>query len=164
MTEFLEKFTWLYFPDPNVPFFRVTILSRYGEVTPDGSKFWSLMCECARPIDDPVTEEEIVKQAIDGLVIKSMIQRDKIASVYSTTLEYGYPIPTPARDLRTPPRAHRAWRKHTNLLREVPFWWSEYEVSNQDHCFIQGKESQLYRVVLNEPEKLYKTGLAERQG
>ncbi|VDN33693.1 unnamed protein product [Cylicostephanus goldi] len=55
MTEFVEKFTWLYFPDPNVPFFRVTILSRYGEVTPDSNKYWSVMCECARPIDDPVS-------------------------------------------------------------------------------------------------------------
>lgn len=32
MTPFLEPITWLYFPDKNVPFFRVTILSRYGEV------------------------------------------------------------------------------------------------------------------------------------
>uniref|UniRef100_A0A7I4YMY8 DUF2087 domain-containing protein n=1 Tax=Haemonchus contortus TaxID=6289 RepID=A0A7I4YMY8_HAECO len=88
MTEFLEKFTWLYFNDPNAPFFRVTILSRYGEVTPDGNKYWSLMCECARSIDNPITEEEIVKQAIDGMVIKSMIQRDKIASFHSTALEY----------------------------------------------------------------------------
>ncbi|VDL76413.1 unnamed protein product [Nippostrongylus brasiliensis] len=161
MTEFLEKFTWLYFPDRNVPFFRVTILSRYGEVTPDGNKYWSLMCECARPIDDPVTEEEIVKQAIDGLVIKSMIQREKIVSIYSTTLEYGYPIPTPARDPELA-RAHRELEKHSIYSRGRFGGW-KYEVSNQDHCFIQGKEF-IDRVVLNEPEKLYKTGLAERQG
>lgn len=54
MTSFLQQFTWLYFPDPPVPFFRVTIFSKYGEVTPDNNKFWSLMCECARPIDDEV--------------------------------------------------------------------------------------------------------------
>ncbi|KAK6017217.1 hypothetical protein OSTOST_17294 [Ostertagia ostertagi] len=119
------------------------------------------MCECARPIDDPVTEEEIVKQAIDGLVIKSMIQRDKIASVYSTTLEYGYPIPTPARDPELA-RAHRELEKHSIYSRGRFGGW-KYEVSNQDHCFIQGKEF-IDRVVLNEPEKLYKTGLAERQG
>ncbi|KAL6737371.1 hypothetical protein Aduo_011020 [Ancylostoma duodenale] len=161
MTEFLEKFTWLYFPDRNVPFFRVTILSRYGEVTPDGNKYWSVMCECARPIDDPITEEEVVKQAIDGLVIKSMIQREKIVSVYSTTLEYGYPIPTPARDPELA-RAHRELEKHSIYSRGRFGGW-KYEVSNQDHCFIQGKEF-IDRVVLNEPEKLYKTGLAERQG
>lgn len=55
MTEFVKKFTWLYFPDSAVPFYRVTILSRYGEVTPDSSKYWSVMCECARDIEDPVS-------------------------------------------------------------------------------------------------------------
>lgn len=55
MTPFLETITWLYMPDLAVPFFRVTVLSRYGEVTPDGEKYWSLMCECAVPIDDPAS-------------------------------------------------------------------------------------------------------------
>ncbi|PAV90815.1 hypothetical protein WR25_06258 isoform A [Diploscapter pachys] len=95
MTPLLEQFTWLYFPDRNVPFFRVTILSRYGEVTPDSSKYWSIMCECALQIDDPTTEEQVVEKTLNGLVVKGMITRDKIASVYSITLPYGYPIPTP---------------------------------------------------------------------
>lgn len=34
------------------------------------------------------------KMAIDGLIIKSIIKRDQIVSIYSTLLEYGYPIPT----------------------------------------------------------------------
>ncbi|KAJ1368549.1 hypothetical protein KIN20_029703 [Parelaphostrongylus tenuis] len=161
MTIFLEKFTWLYFPDPNVPFFRITMLSRYGEVTPDNNKFWSLLCECARPIDDTVTEEEIVKQTIDGLVIKTLIRREQIVSVYSTTLPYGYPIPSRGRDPELA-RAHRDLEKHSIYSRGRFGGW-KYEVSNQDHCFIQGKEF-IDRVLLNEPEKLYKTGLAEKRG
>jgi protoporphyrinogen oxidase len=54
MPENMDAFTWLYFPDPNVPFYRVTYLSRYGEVTPDNTKYWSVMCECARRPDDTV--------------------------------------------------------------------------------------------------------------
>lgn len=54
MPEFCENFTWLYFPDCKVPFYRVTFLSRYGEVTPDNNKYWSVMCECARSSDDKV--------------------------------------------------------------------------------------------------------------
>lgn len=50
----MNSFTWLYFPDPDVPFYRVTYLSRYGEVTPDNKQYWSVMCECARRPDDPV--------------------------------------------------------------------------------------------------------------
>ncbi|KJH42238.1 amine oxidase family protein [Dictyocaulus viviparus] len=161
MTDFLEKFTWLYFPDPNVPFFRVTILSRYGEVTPDNSRYWSIMCECARSVDDTVTEEEIVKKAIDGLVIKSLIHREKIVSIYSTTLPYGYPIPTVTRDYELA-RAHRDLEKYSIYSRGRFGGW-KYEVSNQDHCFMQGKEF-IDRVILGEPEKLYRTGLAEKRG
>lgn len=54
MPEFCEKFTWLYFPDRKVPFYRITFLSRYGEMTPNNNKYWSVMCECARPSDDEV--------------------------------------------------------------------------------------------------------------
>ncbi|VDM58331.1 unnamed protein product [Angiostrongylus costaricensis] len=161
MTEFLEKFTWLYFPDPNVPFFRITMLSRYGEVTPDNNKFWSLLCECARPVDDTVTEKEIVRQTIDGLVMKTLIRREQIVSVYSATLPYGYPIPTPARDTELT-RVHRDLEKHCIYSRGRFGGW-KYEVSNQDHCFIQGKEF-IDRVLLNEPEILYKTGLPEKRG
>ena len=33
MTREIEPFTWLYFPDRRVPFYRVTMLSKYGEVS-----------------------------------------------------------------------------------------------------------------------------------
>lgn len=48
----VEQFTWLYFPEKTVPFYRITFLSRYGEMTPDNNKYWSVLCECARPRDD----------------------------------------------------------------------------------------------------------------
>lgn len=54
MPEFCKDFTWLYFPDRNVPFYRITFLSRYGELTPDNNKYWSVLCECARSSDDDV--------------------------------------------------------------------------------------------------------------
>uniref|UniRef100_A0A7E4VKQ5 Amino_oxidase domain-containing protein n=1 Tax=Panagrellus redivivus TaxID=6233 RepID=A0A7E4VKQ5_PANRE len=161
MPEFTEKFTWLYFPDPAVPFYRVTFLSRYGEVTPDSSKYWSVMCECARPSDDPITEEEIREMAVEGLITKSIIKRDQIVTVYSTTLNYGYPIPTIERDAEIA-RAHTALEANSIYSRGRFGGW-KYEASNQDHCFIQGKElaDRLFQDV---PEKLYKTGVALHRG
>lgn len=41
-----------------------------------------------------ITEEEIREQTINGLVTKSIINREQIVSVYSTLLPYGYPIPS----------------------------------------------------------------------
>ncbi|VDM37892.1 unnamed protein product [Toxocara canis] len=161
MTEFVKQFTWLYFPDPTIPFYRVTILSRYGEVTPDSSKYWSVMCECARNIDDKTSEEEMCKMAIGGLVKKSIIKREQIVSVYSTVLHYGYPIPTVKRDSELT-RAHKVLEENGIYSRGRFGGW-KYEYSNQDHCFIQGKEV-IDRILLNEPEHLYKTGLPIKQG
>ncbi|VDK20525.1 unnamed protein product [Anisakis simplex] len=161
MTEFVQKFTWLYFPDPAVPFYRVTIFSRYGEVTPDSSKYWSVMCECARNIDDKITKEEMSELAINGLIKKGIMCREKIVDVYSVVLDYGYPIPSVERDSELA-RAHKTLEEHQIFSRGRFGGW-KYEASNQDHCFIQGKEV-VDRVLLNEPERLYKTGVALKQG
>ncbi|KAI6206814.1 hypothetical protein M3Y94_00956800 [Aphelenchoides besseyi] len=162
MPESMKPYTWLYFPDPNVPFYRVTFLSRYGEVTPDSSKYWSVMCECARTPDDTITAEEIRDLAVEGLITKSIIERDQIVSVYYTTLPYGYPIPTVSRDAELA-RAHRALESHSIYSRGRFGGW-KYEVSNQDHCFIQGKELA-DRLVLDIDEKLYRTGaVTEKRG
>ncbi|VDN57422.1 unnamed protein product [Dracunculus medinensis] len=161
MTSFLQQFTWLYFPDPSVPFFRVTIFSKYGEVTPDNNKFWSLMCECARPIDDETTESEFRKLTIDGLIKKSMIESDQIVSVYSIILPYGYPIPTVQRD-STLSRIHQ-FLEERNIYSRGRFGGWKYECSNQDHCFMQGKEL-IDRIIFDEPEKVYKTGVAMLRG
>ncbi|TMS37940.1 hypothetical protein L596_004772 [Steinernema carpocapsae] len=160
VTKFCEPFTWLYFPDPAVPFYRVTFLSRYGEVTPDSSKYWSVMCECARKEADPVTEEEITGLAIEGLITKGIITRDQIVSVYSTTLDYGYPIPTIMRDSELA-RAHTVLEDNSIFSRGRFGGW-KYEVSNQDHCFVQGREL-IDRLVLGIPEKAYKTGVVSRK-
>uniref|UniRef100_A0A914P914 Uncharacterized protein n=1 Tax=Panagrolaimus davidi TaxID=227884 RepID=A0A914P914_9BILA len=161
MTEFCETITWLYFPDPAVPFYRISFHSRYGEVTPDNTKYWSVMCECAREADDPITEEEIRNQAVEGLILKSIITREKIVSLYSKTLNYGYPIPTIERDNEIA-RAH-AVLEPLDIYSRGRFGGWKYEASNQDHCFIQGKELA-DRLFLDIPEKLYKTGLPEKRG
>uniref|UniRef100_A0A0N5AJ30 Amino_oxidase domain-containing protein n=1 Tax=Syphacia muris TaxID=451379 RepID=A0A0N5AJ30_9BILA len=156
MPEFVKQFTWLYFPDSIVPFYRVTFLSKYGEVTPNNNKYWSILCECARKIDDPITESEIRELTIKSLAMKSIIRPEKIVSVFSTVLSYGYPVPNVQRDSELT-RAHMVLERN-NIYSRGRFGGWKYEVSNQDHCFIQGKEI-IDRIILNEPEKLYRTGL-----
>jgi len=60
-------------------------------------------------------------------------------------------------------RAHKALEASSIYSRGRFGGW-KYEVSNQDHCFIQGKEL-VDRLVMGEQERLYKTGLvAEKRG
>ncbi|VDK29811.1 unnamed protein product [Gongylonema pulchrum] len=159
---YIEQYTWLYFPEKSVPFYRLTFLSQYGEMTPDSSKYWSVMCECARARDDEQdTEDAITEQTVEGLIRKSIITREQIVSVFSTYLPYGYPIPSVNRDAELA-RAHHALENH-HIYSRGRFGGWKYETSNQDHCFIQGKEI-IDRLLLNEPEKVYKTGLPTYQG
>ncbi|VDK70457.1 unnamed protein product, partial [Litomosoides sigmodontis] len=153
-----EQFTWLYFPENTVPFYRVTFLSRYGEMTPDSNKYWSVLCECAYAIDDDnVTKEGIVKQTIQCLTRKKIISREQIVSVFSVLLSYGYPIPTVNRDKELT-RAHRILENHEIYSRGRFGGW-KYEVANQDHCFMQGKEI-IDRILLGKPETVYRNGLS----
>jgi UDP-galactopyranose mutase len=54
-------------------------------------------------------------------------------------------------------RAHGALEANGVYSRGRFGGW-KYEVSNQDHCFVQGRELA-DRLVLGQPEKLYKTGV-----
>ncbi|KAK6108950.1 Flavin containing amine oxidoreductase family protein [Brugia pahangi] len=161
MSRVAEQFTWLYFPENTVPFYRVTFLSRYGEVTPDNDKYWSVLCECAYDINDnSISEEEIKEKTIKCLIRKSIISREQIVSLFSTLLPYGYPIPTVNRDNELT-RVHQILEKHEIYSRGRFGGW-KYEVSNQDHCFMQGKEI-IDRLLLGEPEIIYKNGLSASQ-
>uniref|UniRef100_A0A1I8EDC4 Amino_oxidase domain-containing protein n=1 Tax=Wuchereria bancrofti TaxID=6293 RepID=A0A1I8EDC4_WUCBA len=162
MNRVAEQFTWLYFPENTVPFYRVTFLSRYGEMTPDNDKYWSILCECAYDINDnSISEEEIKEKTIECLIRKSIISREQIVSLFSTLLPYGYPIPTVNRDNELT-RAHQILEKHEIYSRGRFGGW-KYEVANQDHCFMQGKEI-IDRLLLGKPEIIYKNGLSTCQG
>jgi len=96
--------------------------------------------------------------AVEGLITKTIITREQIVSVYSRTLPYGYPIPTIKRDAELK-RAHALLEKESIYSRGRFGGW-KYEVSNQDHCFMQGKEL-IDRFVDGKKEQMYKTGLDE---
>ncbi|KAH7662617.1 amine oxidase [Aphelenchoides avenae] len=161
MPEHLKQYSWLYFASDDVPFYRATMFSRYGEVTPDNSKYWSVLCECARPHTDKISEKEILDLAVKGLIKKGIVFEDQIESTFCVRLDYGYPIPTIERDAELA-RAHRALEAHDIYSRGRFGGW-KYEVSNQDHTFMQGKEV-VDRILLNQPETVYKTLVSEKQG
>lgn len=59
-------------------------------------------------------------------------------------------------------RAHLVLERH-NIFSRGRFGGWKYECSNQDHCFIQGKEI-VDRIIFDKPEKLYQIGLPLRSG
>jgi len=149
--EELRKKCWMYFPEDNCPFYRVTVFSNYSpNNVPDITKNWSLMAEVSESPYKPVNQEGLMEEVIEGLLKTRLIGRRKdIVSTWKFRAGYGYPTPGLERDAA--------------LERILPFFESKqvysrgrfglwkYEVSNQDHSFMQGVEI-VERLLNGKPE------------
>ncbi len=138
--EQLKQKCWMYFPESDNPFYRVTVFSNYSPSNvPDIEKNWSLMAEISESIDKPIDQKSIVEETIQGALNTRLIQnRSEVVSTWYKRLSYGYPTPSLHRD--------------EALEKIIPFFDSQgiysrgrfglwkYEVSNQDHSFMQGIE------------------------
>ena len=139
----LEGKHWMYFPDSDAPFYRVTVFSGYSKdhVPPSGD-YWSLMCEAAEPMgaSNPSywTKENLLKETINALVTYEFIRRDQVVSEYHLRLEYGYPVPFLKRKQLL--ATILPWLESKGLYARGRFGGWRYEVSSQDHSFMQGVE------------------------
>lgn len=132
---------WMYFPEDNCPFYRVTLFSKYSPYNvPNPKKDWSLMMEVAASRFKPVNEKTIVQDVIKGLINTKLIKpTDKIVSKWLHKETYGYPTPTIERDDAL--KAIQPELMKRNVLSRGRFGMWKYEVSNQDHSCMQGVEA-----------------------
>lgn len=138
--ERLAEKSWIYFPEDSVPFHRVTVFSNYSRDTvPTNGPHWSLLAEVTESNHKPVAAAGIVNRVIDGLLATRLVERrSDVVSTWHARLSYGYPTPGRERDAALavilPHFAHR----HVHSRGRFGLW--KYEVSNQDHSFMQGVE------------------------
>ena len=137
----VEQKCWMYFPESNCPFYRVTHFSHYSpNNVPDISSQWSLMAEVSESSHRPVDRSRIAADVMRGLVATSLIaSQSQVHHVWHTRLEYGYPVPSLHRDrglggIQTTFEARDVYSRGR-------FGAWKYEVSNQDHSFAQGVEA-----------------------
>ena len=125
-------------PEPDIHFWRVNVPSNFspGNV-PDSKTMWSILCESSLNRNsetryEPEQIEATLRQI--GFIGKG----NKVVSVFRSELEHGYPVPFAGRD-----------RLLNEIQRELEgfgiysrgrFGGWRYEVSNQDHAFMQGVE------------------------
>lgn len=135
---------WMYFPEDNCPFYRVTNFHNYSPHNVPGGdveNFFSLMCETSFSRHKRVSKDEIVEATIEGLVNSGMIanhQKDDIVSRYLIEVPYAYPVPTIGRDQAL--AKIQDWLEGHSIFSRGRFGAWKYEVGNMDHSFMQGFE------------------------
>lgn len=145
--------SWMYFPEDNCPFYRVTYLSNYSKyMTPKDGEYYSLLCETSYSEFKPVNSETIVEDTIQGLINCGMLSEEDRADIVSTWVydaKYSYPTPSLERDqiLQTV----IPWLEARNIYSRGRFGMWKYEVANTDHSLMQGVEL-VNRLLLDEPE------------
>jgi protoporphyrinogen oxidase len=132
---------WMYFPEANSPFYRVTHFSLYSPNNVDDiARHWSLMAEVSESPDKPVDRTNVVKDTIAGLVATGLIDSPaRVAHTWMLRVEYGYPTPTPQRDEILHNLLPKMYEQ--GILSRGRFGAWKYEVANQDHSFMQGYEA-----------------------
>ena len=146
--------SWMYFPEDNCPFYRVTYLSNYSPfMTPDKDRYYSLLCETSYSQFKPVDGKTIVDDTIRGLINSGMIKEEDQKDIVDTWVyhaDYSYPTPSVERDAILS-QAIPFLEKHGIYSRGRFGMW-KYEVSNTDHTLMQGVEL-INRMLLKEPEQ-----------
>lgn len=131
---------WMYFPESNCPFYRVTVFSNYSPYNvPDPSVHYSLMTETSESSTKLVDQSKLIESTISGLRNTKLINPDdEIVSVWSYRAEHGYPTPSLERDDILDTAIPFLDKLGVHSRGRFGGW--KYEVSNQDHSFMQGVE------------------------
>jgi len=136
---------WMYFPESNSPFYRVTNFFNYSPYNvPNGDieNYFSLMCETTYSPYKPVDKSRIIEDTIQGLVSAGMIteeERSRVVSRYLIDIPYSYPVPTIDRDRAL--GIIQPYLESKGVYSRGRFGAWKYEVGNMDHSFMQGVEA-----------------------
>jgi protoporphyrinogen oxidase len=135
----LARKCWMYFPEASSPYFRVTVFSNYSPANaPEGC--WSLMAEVCESAHRPVDGSTVVQQVVSALRADGLVAPDaRVVSLWHRREEHGYPTPFRARDEVL--AAVLPQLDARGVLSRGRFGAWRYEVSNQDHSFMQGVEA-----------------------
>jgi protoporphyrinogen oxidase len=140
----IDSKCWMYFPEENCPFYRVTNFHNYSPHNVPGGDtgtYFSLMCETTYSPWKPADPGTIIEETIDGLINAGMIlpeDRQNIVSRWLIDIPYSYPVPTLERDAAL--AVVQPFLESKGIYSRGRFGAWKYEVGNMDHSFMQGVE------------------------
>lgn len=142
--EALADKCWIYFPEPEAPFYRVTVFSNYAEANvPEPGRQWSLLCEVPAPAGsaaDAAASARVRREALAALRALGWAPADaEPVSLWHRRVERAYPTPLLSRDevlAAVEPELLAA-----GIRSRGRFGAWKYEVGNMDHALMQGVEA-----------------------
>lgn len=146
---------WMYFPESDSPFYRVTNLHNYSpNIAPAGSGKRALLAEVSFSKHKQEDRNTIKQRILNGLNNTTLLplEASAEASFWNIEEEYGYPTPTPKRDRAL--AAIQPWLQKNGVYSRGRFGGWRYEVGNMDHSVMQGVEWVNF-ILKNEPESTY---------
>lgn len=135
-----RSWSWMYFPEPETPFYRATFLSNYSpRMVPRPGEQHSILCEISESEHRPVDAETLAERTLDALIRDGLIEsRERVASLWQARIERSYPVPSLGRDAAL--ETILPWLESVGIASRGRFGLWKYEVANTDHCFMQGVE------------------------
>ena len=146
---------WIYFPEPDVPFYRVTYLSNYSPyITPEPDQTLFLT-ETSRSVHKPEPADDIVERVIAGLERTGLMQpgdRERIVTTWRCSPDQTYPVPSTTRDASL--GIIQPWLREQGVWSRGRFGAWLYEIGNMDHSAMQGVEF-VNHVLCGTPETVW---------
>jgi protoporphyrinogen oxidase len=133
---------WMYFPESDSPFYRVTYLSNYSPQMTPGPGHFSLLAEVSVSEHKPEDPDTVIQRTIDGMVSSRLLTRaqadHKIVSRQLLQVPYSYPVPTLERDAAL--AVIQPWLAERDIYSRGRFGAWRYEIGNTDHSVMMGVE------------------------
>ena len=136
---------WMYFPESNCPFYRVTNFHNYSPKNVPHQdredRYRSFMAEVSFSRDKEEDLDGLMDRTVDGLVAAGLMSpgdREGVASRWERRVDYGYPVPCLARDRAL--STIQPWLESQGIYSRGRFGGWKYEVGNMDHSLMQGVE------------------------
>ena len=150
---------WIYFPNPETPFYRMTYLSNYSpDIVPGGdtSKYCSLLMETTYSRFRPLPSGDFVRTVIDGLLAEGILEDSDLPLIDSTYLIHaGHAYPIPSVDRNEALGIIHDYLEPHEIYSRGRFGSWKYEIGNQDHSLMQGVEL-VDRWLDGSPEKVFR--------
>lgn len=149
---------WMYFPENNSPFYRITYFSNYSSYNVpngDAENYCSIMCETSYSGHKSVDKERIIEETIQGLINSKIITPEdeaRIVSTYLIDISHSYPVPTIGRDNAL--EVIQPYLESNNIFSRGRFGAWKYEIGNMDHSLMMGVEI-INRILLGEKESTW---------